>query len=222
MDWEERIANYVRETKFPRSLFVAEDGRVVGTWIMGNNYRVASGYYGGYPAGYLRRIAALFPDRRRVLHVFSGRVDVTAMPGDTVDSNPAMSPTWVADAHNLARVPLQMYDLVLADPPYSIEDADRYRATMVKRNVVIRSLAAGMTAGAHLVWLDQVLPMYRKDEWSIEAVIGVVKSTNHRFRVATIFRRRERRGANPTTDRTGRSLEQPGLEFGTPLRTSAA
>ncbi len=193
MEWEERIANYVRETKFPRSLFVSEDGRVVGTWIMGNDYRVKSGYYGGYPAGYLRRMAALFPDRRRVLHVFSGKVDIAALPGDTVDLNAAMAPTWVADAHDLTAVPLHDYDLVMADPPYSVEDAERYQTTMVKRNVVMRSLAAGMMAGARVVWLDQVLPMYRKDEWAIEAVIGMVKSTNHRFRVATIFRRLDRR-----------------------------
>lgn len=31
--------------------------------------------------------------------------------------------------------------------------------------------------------------MYRKDQWAMEAVIGVVKSTNHRFRVVTVFRR---------------------------------
>jgi hypothetical protein len=189
MDWEDRIRNYVRATKFPRSLFIAEDGRIVGTWIMGNDYRVKSGYYGGYPAGYLRRMAALFPDRRRVLHVFSGQVDLTAMPGDTVDINPETNPTWVADAHNLSSIPLDHYDLVLADPPYSVEDAERYQTTMVQRNVVIRSLAAGMVAGARVIWLDQVLPMYRRDEWAIEAVIGMVKSTNHRFRVATIFRR---------------------------------
>ena len=42
MTWEERIAHYVKATGFPRSLFVSEDGRVVGTWIMGNNYRVKS------------------------------------------------------------------------------------------------------------------------------------------------------------------------------------
>jgi hypothetical protein len=156
---------------------------------MGNDYRVKSGYYGGYPAGYLRRIAALFPDRRRVLHVFSGQVDLTAMAGDTVDCNPAVKPTWIADAHDLSSVPLGLYDLVLADPPYSVEDAERYQTTMVQRNVVMRSLAAGMSAGARVIWLDQVLPMYRKDEWAIEAVIGMVKSTNHRFRVTTIFRR---------------------------------
>ncbi len=190
MDWPARIESYVRLTKFPRSLFIAEDGRVVGTWIMGNDYRVRSGYYGGYPAGYLRRVAALFPDRRKVLHVFSGAVDLGAMPGDTVDCNPSLSPTFVADAHDLSAVPLADYDLILADPPYSIEDAERYRTTMVKRNVVLRSLAAGAASGARVVWLDQVLPMYRKAEWDIEAVVGIVKSTNHRFRVMTIFRRR--------------------------------
>lgn len=189
MNWEDRIEAYCQKTGFPRSLFIGEDGRVVGTWIMGNDYRVRSGYYGGYPAGYLRRVAALFPDRRRVLHVFSGKVDIAAMPGDTVDSNPAMEPTWVADAHDMSAVPLEQYDLVLADPPYSVEDAERYQTTMVKRNVVMRSLAAGLSPGARVVWLDQVLPMYRKNQWSIEAVIGMVKSTNHRFRVVTVFSR---------------------------------
>jgi hypothetical protein len=32
--------------------------------------------------------------------------------------------------------------------------------------------------------------MYRKDAFDIEAVIGMVKSTNHRFRVITVFARR--------------------------------
>jgi hypothetical protein len=47
MQWDQRVENYVRETKFPKSLFASEDGRVVGTWIMGNDYRVKTGYYGG-------------------------------------------------------------------------------------------------------------------------------------------------------------------------------
>jgi hypothetical protein len=40
------------------------------------------------------------------------------------------------------------------------------------------------------VWLDQMLPMSRKGTFDVEAHIGMVKSTNHRFRVITIFRRR--------------------------------
>ena len=75
MNWQDRIDNYVKETKYPRSLFIAEDGRVVGTWLMGQNYKVASGYYGGFPHGFLKRIKALFPDKTSVLHLFSGKVD---------------------------------------------------------------------------------------------------------------------------------------------------
>lgn len=184
-----RVDAYCKATGYPRSLFVSEDNRIVGTWIMGNAYGVKSGYYGGYPAGYLARIKALFPEKRRVLHLFSGCVDQSAMPGDTVDINPKRSPAYVVDAHDLTGVPLAEYDLILADPPYSVEDAERYQTSMVKRNVVLRALAAGVGSGTHVVWLDQVLPMYRKDEWRIDAVIGMVKSTNHRFRVVTVFRR---------------------------------
>jgi hypothetical protein len=188
MNWEDRIENYVRATKFPKSLFVSEDGRVVGTWIMGNDYRVKSEYYGGYPAGYLRRIRALFPDKKRVLHIFSGKVDLITLPGDTVDINGDLGPTYVDDAQSLTGVPLANYDLVLADPPYSVDDAERYQTTMVKRNKVMRALQ-GVSPGTHIVWLDQVLPMYRKDAFAIDAVIGMVKSTNHRFRIVSIFRR---------------------------------
>ena len=194
MQLEERIANYVRQTKFPRSLFVSEDGRIVGTWIMGNDYRVKpripgqEALYGGYPAGYLRRVKALFPDKRRVLHLFSGEVDLATMPGDTVDINSARRPTFVDDAQTLEHVPLEHYDLILADPPYSVDDAERYQTSMVKRNLVMRALQR-VRPGTHIVWLDQVLPMYRKDRFGIDAVIGMVKSTNHRFRIVTVFRR---------------------------------
>ncbi len=218
MHWDQRIANYVRETKFPKSLFVAEDGRVVGTWIMGNDYRVQTGYYGGYPAGYLRRIRSLFPDKKRVLHLFSGKVDLEALPGDTVDINPCLKPTYVDDAQTLARVPLENYDLILADPPYSVEDAERYQTSMVRRNVVLRALQRA-APGTHVVWLDQVLPMYRKDRFSIVAVIGMVKSTNHRFRVVTVFQRADlaltaqvESSSKQLTQRTEKRLTEPTLE----------
>lgn len=188
MQLQDRIDNYVKHTGFPRSLFLSEDGRVVGTWIMGNAYGVKSGYYGGYPHGYLKRIKALYPDKERALHVFSGRVDQSAWPGDTVDLNPGMEPTYLDDAQSLETVPLENYDIVLADPPYSVEDAEHYQPSMVKRNKVLKALAR-VRPGTPVVWLDQVLPMYRKDEWRIAAVIGMVKSTNHRFRVITIFER---------------------------------
>jgi len=46
-------------------------------------------------------------------------------PGDTLDSNPDLSPTWCADAETCESVPLHAYDFVLADPPYSKEHTAR-------------------------------------------------------------------------------------------------
>jgi hypothetical protein len=157
LDLQARINSYVRVTSFPRSLFISEDGRIVGTWIMGNDYRVQSRYL------------------------------VAALPGDMVDCNADLTPTYVDDAQRLQNVPLGNYDLVLADPPYSVEDAERYQTTMVKPNLVMQALQ-GLLPGAHVVWMDQVLPMCRTDAFTLESMIGTVKSTNHRFRIITIFR----------------------------------
>lgn len=129
----------------------------------------------------------LFPDKRRVLHLFSGQVAQDIFPGDTVDINAANNPTFVDDAQELTKVPLESYDLILGDPPYSVEDADHYQTTMIKRNKVMAALGERLSSRTHVVWLDQVLPMYRKDRFAVEAYIGMVKSTNHRFRVITIF-----------------------------------
>lgn len=188
VQWIKRIVNYETMSGFPGSMMVGDDGRAIGMWILGNDYRVKSGYYGGYPATYLKRIKALFPDKKKVLHLFSGKVDLAVMPGDTVDISPHLGATYVDDAQTLTHVPLSTYDLVMADPPYSVEDAEHYKASMIKRNSVMRALQR-CKRGTHIVWLDQVLPMWRKDCFDLEAIIGVVRSTNHRFRVISIFRR---------------------------------
>jgi hypothetical protein len=194
--WADRIENYRFETGYPDAIFISADGRLVGTWIMGNDYRVKSQFYGGYPATYLERVRALFRDKQRTLHLFSGHVDLEKFPGDTVDISLAAesvhtsgSRHYADDAHTLEDVPLDRYDLVLADPPYSVEDAEHYQTSMVKRNKVLVALAR-LPAGAHVVWLDQVLPMWRKDTFDLIGVVGIVKSTNHRFRVMNVFRRK--------------------------------
>jgi hypothetical protein len=186
----ERIAAYEKATGWSDSLWRhAGSDQILGMWVMGNDYRVKSGYYGGYPAGYLARIRAMFPEKERPLHLFSGRVDLAAFPGQTVDIREELNPDHLDNAETLEKTPLEWFDLVLADPPYSAEDAEHYGAAMVNRNKVLRALTR-LRPGAHVAWLDQVLPMYRKDEWGIVGRIGMVKSTNHRFRVVTILERK--------------------------------
>lgn len=187
MTWKERINNYHTETGFPESLFLAGDGRAVGVWIMGNDYRVKSGYYGGYPATYLKRLRAVFPDKKKVLHLFSGCVDLKLLPGKTVDINPNRGADYVDDAEVMSLVPIEEFDLIAADPPYSCEDSVNYGTPMISRNKVIEVLSRRINPECHIAWLDQVLPMYRKSELRVEATIGIHKSTNHRYRHLVIF-----------------------------------
>jgi len=187
LTWPERIENYRRLVGVP--YLAHENGWTYGTWFMGNSYEKHNDYYGGYQGNFLKRIAALFPDRRRTLHLFAGKVDQERLPGDTLDIRPELEPTYCCNAETCEGVPLDQYDFVLADPPYSASDAERYGTAMVNRNRVVATLAAGLPAGAYVAWLDQVYPMFTKARLKPEAVIGIIGSTNHRFRVLTVFRR---------------------------------
>ena len=117
-------------------------------------------------------------------------VDLAAFPGDTRDiAGEDLAPTHCCDAETCDGVRLYHCDFVLADPPYGESDARHCGTAMVKRNKVVQTLSGGLPSGAFIVWLDQVMPMYRKTELKIEAVIGIVGSTNNRFRVLAVFRK---------------------------------
>lgn len=171
--------------KFP-PLTVGTDGRIQGMWIMGNNYTTGSSLYGAYPYGYLNRITSLFPDCKQVMHLFSGSMKkssaYTRVDLKKADVN--------IDAHKLSEhFEGDAYDIIYADPPYSAEDTIHYGTPMINRNKVLSECVKVIKMGGFIVWLDQVLPMYRKSELKIIGLIGMVKSTNHRFRVVTIFQK---------------------------------
>jgi len=176
----------------------ADDRWLDGMWVMGNNFK-GSGFYGAYPPAYLRRVLSMFPEVEpgRILHLFSGSLD-DSVPGVRFDligneDDGSRHPTVVGDAHDLANCfPADSFDLVLADPPYTDEDAARYGTPAVRRNEVLRQLRSVVAQGGNVVWLDQVLPMFSKRDWHLWGLIGIVRSTNHRFRVASMFRAAEK------------------------------
>lgn len=185
---EQRCEAYGRA--FPRfpAPRVIDGKRIEHLFIMGNCYQT-SGYYGAYPHGYLDRVMAMFPDAKDILHVPSGSLP----PGPylRIDIRPEVSPDIVGDCHDLlALVGERRFDLILADPPYSAEDAEHYGRPMVKRNVMLKSCLDVLRHGGWVIWLDQVLPMHRKDEVDWAMAIGMVKSTNHRVRGVFGFRKR--------------------------------
>lgn len=161
-----------------------------GVWDMGYNYR-GSGFYGSYPPSYLRRVLTMFPDidGHRMLHLFSGSLPA-GTPGVRLDIQGDADIT--GDAHYLSEVAPGPWGLILADPPYSGEDSVHYGTPMVDRNRVVRECAKVLAPGGWLVWLDQVLPMFRKVDIQRVGSIGMVRSTNHRFRMVNMFVRGKR------------------------------
>ncbi len=176
---------------WPRVVQERKHDVLYATWVLGNDYRTRSTYYGAYPHGYLPRVEALFPDLvagEAVLHVFSG-----SMPASSrylrLDANAELQPDVVGSVYDAARLFGQQFQLVLADPPYSAADAEKYGTPMVNRGKALRSLAQVTQAGGFLVWLDVCWPMHRKDQWTTVGRILLQRSTNHRARVVSIFER---------------------------------
>ncbi|MEO0479026.1 MAG: hypothetical protein AAF196_06055 [Planctomycetota bacterium] len=96
-------------------------------------------------------------------------------------------PTWQGDLLDMPEEWCGRFDLILADPPYSKGDAEKYDVPMVNRGRVLRHLRKFCQPGGSLVWLDQVWPMHRKDQWKCWGQIGLVRSTNHRVRLVSMF-----------------------------------
>jgi len=169
---------------------VATDRWLYGVWVLGNNYKSRSNYYGEYPPTYLKRVTALFPDKQPILHLFSGTVPKAL--GDTFDINPALEPTYVGRATELSTVLPRTYGVIYADPPYSAQDAEHYGVPLVNKKKVLSECYRALDVGGYLVWLDQSLPMFRKVEFSLVGTIGIVRSTNHRVRMVFIFQRQKK------------------------------
>jgi hypothetical protein len=191
--WEERFAHHERTLKRDAHLHRSKNGRwIEGVWLFNDYRRHDTTFHGAYMRHLLKRYAALFFDRGPVLHVCSGALQANNpwLPGDTLDLDPLLEPTYVADAMTCAGVPLHRYHTVFVDPPYTPADAAKYGFPMLTRGRVLRTLAMGLPAGALIVWLDETMPQALK-EWPLhhEAIWGVCTSAGHRGRFVFVYRR---------------------------------
>ncbi len=189
MALRDRVESYGRA--FPRwPPLRADDRWIDGMWVLGNDYRSRTGYYGAYPPNYLSRLLSLFPDvvTSDTLHLFAGSLGDDVLPAMSVDINPALRPRVACDAQAL---PFQdgEFGFVVADTPYSKSDAEKYGTPMPNRRLVLREAARVVRPGGFLAWLDTQLPMFRKVDWHWFGAIGVIRSTNHRVRLLSLFER---------------------------------
>lgn len=206
----------------PKLICSGKSEMVTGTWMIGSCYKNPNPLYGAYPYGYLERVHAMFPDARRILHVFSGGLtkadackaawpdwfcDGGDVTGDEIVeelrhvTNHQMElvdmwgpeegryPTWQGDVLALPEDWEGRFDLILADIPYSAEDAKKYNCPPPNRGKIMRALARVAQPGGNLVFLDTTWPMHRKTDWKTWGTIGLVRSTNHRVRLVSMFQR---------------------------------
>lgn len=165
----------------------ADERWIDGIWVLGQNYR-GSGYYGSYPPNYIRRVLSMFPDAEKILHLFSG-----SLPKGNYtrfELNETLEAEMHGDAQKLSTFfEPNTFDLILADPPYSEEDANKYGQPLINRNIVLKECEKVLISNGYIIWLDQVLPMFRKDSLFLCGLFGIVRSTNHRFRVSCWFKK---------------------------------
>jgi hypothetical protein len=189
------------------------NGIIYGVFSMGNNF-AGSGYYGSFPGNLLNRISAIFPDiqENELLHLFSGSIepgrsyrfdrkivrdDEPVFSGYNLIPASAAKPLIMGEAEDLFDEIQRVFDgqppeihLIIADPPYTGEDAHRYGTVLCNRQKVFHEAIKTLQPMGHLVWFDQVKPMWSKLDAALIGEIGVTISSNHRIRGLWIYEKR--------------------------------
>lgn len=142
-------------------------------WTVGPN---KSGYPGAFPDGLLTRVRRRWWGRKR-LWLFSG--SFKDAEGVTVDIKPELAPSVVANCEALP-FPDASYDFVMADPPYSEEEAATlYSLPYFNITRVLNEAERVLAPGGRLLFLHRLVPLCHTAlspgfrALKLEAVVGV-------------------------------------------------
>jgi 16S rRNA G966 N2-methylase RsmD len=189
--------------RWPDSKFMISDRWISATWFIGNNYRSESKrndkdepFFGSYPRGYLKRTSCMFPDAVNILHLFSGSLTDEQVHEDLLNNQEAFrvdgdrinNPDAVYEIERVSEIIIpSSYDLIFADPPYSVEDAEHYGKCLVNKQKVLKECCRILKPGGSLLWMDQSPPIYAKRDWNFYGTISIYRSTNNRIRGVMMF-----------------------------------
>lgn len=179
--------------KWPDSRLSFHYRYIVGYWVVGNNFKNEIDYYGTYPRNYLERIFSMIPDKRQILHLFSGGLTQTYLSNkfpkhghwliDLKCEDDPPAKTIKGDAHKLTEYySKNFFDAILADPPYSKEAAAKYGVKMPNRRAIIIQCHAVLKPHGILIWLDSIKPQYSNKMWELIGNIALDRSTNQKLR----------------------------------------
>lgn len=184
MDIQE-MADNVNTLKYPKT--VVDKGWIYGVWYCSTSFQKAV-YYGQYPSTFVKRILAMFPESK-MLHLCCGRCRIDGAVNVDIHDLPEVD--IISDVENLPENLKQaQFDVVLIDPPYSEQDANRYKVPRLinSRKVMIQAKES-LKDGGYLLWLDEKYPSYRRNDWQLVGLISIVTGFERRVRVLSIFKK---------------------------------
>ena len=142
-------------------------------WILGP---ASTSYPGSFPKGLISRIKERWWGNNR-LWLFSGSFKDPG--GTTVDIKPEVTPDVVADAQDL---PFEdgVFDFVMADPPYSEDEAlTLYNTPYPSMVKVLNEMARVTDTGGHMILLHRLYPQHHSHfsedfkRMQLKAIVGV-------------------------------------------------
>lgn len=172
---------------FPKYPMTVEDkGWIYGVWYCGTAWTKVR-LHGQYPPGFLKRALALFPDAKDILHCPSGTLTGPGMTADLIRDD-ARQPQVLASADALPFA-TGSFDLWLSDPPYTVADSEKYGCPPFPLGGMMREAHRVIRPGGYLGVLHTYYPSYRRKEWRLRALIGVITGFLRATRVFSVFER---------------------------------
>ena len=123
----------------------------------------------------------------RILNLFCGMNKY----GTRVDIKPEVEPDWLCDAHHLTDFVTDEFDVILADPPYSNEEAKELYGTPPLKYKIWTAEATKLLSdnGLLIVYHKYVMPNPNPDIYKVEKRVFIGSRTYHVPRVAVYFRK---------------------------------
>lgn len=154
-----------------------------------------AGYPGAFPQGLIPRIKRRWWGQKR-LWLFSGSFKDPL--GTTVDIKPELEPDYICNCEELPFED-ESFDFVMADPPYSKEEAKKlYNLPYVNVPKTMNEMARVCKPEGHVLFLHRLIPWYfPTDNAHVKrlrpvAIIGVYTLAGYtNIRALTIWRKHE-------------------------------
>lgn len=182
-------------TNYPGLLYSTHHNFFSGVLFSGRNFGAKNAFYGSFPPGVINRVKYLL-EGKKVLLPYAGKgsshLTESVFKPVTIDIDPATSPEYVCDVEDAPMLrkclSRNRYRVIMADPPYSLEDSVHYAVSHLNKEVAIQNLSHYLAKDGVLIWMDECVVPPPKGFY-LNGIILVYRSTNNRLRYLLFYSR---------------------------------